>query len=456
MKKILLSFLLATSLFANAQYSWSDQSTAYPVASSYTGDISIVDANIAWSMVQRTTATNFQRVSYTIDGGTTWTTKAVTLPSTSTLGIGNISAVSATTAYISVFPPGTTSPATQGVYKTINSGTTWTKQAGAAFGASSFTDVVHFWDVNNGVAIGDPVGGKFEVYTTANAGVTWSPVLAANLPTPLAAGEYGYTGAFSVQGNAIWFGTDGGRLIRSTDKGLTWTAINTPVADFGGGTTKTTRGQFTFKDDNHGVILKENYTVTGSGATEVITYASVNLYSTVDGGVTWNEITPVSGVFHSDIAYAGTGLLISCGSSTGDFGSSYSTDDGVTWSLIDGQSHTCLEFNSDAIGYSGGFATSATVGGIHKFQNALGNQSFSNGKSISVTPNPTNGLLHLSANSLINEVVVFDLLGKQVYSSKYSALNEVNLDLSSVQNGAYLLKATSDNGITETMKIIKN
>lgn len=451
MKKLLLSLLLASSFFANAQYSWLEQSTAYPVASSYTGDISVVDANVAWSMVQRTTATNFQRVSYTLDGGTTWTTKAVTLPSTSTLGIGNISAVNATTAYISVFPPGTTSPSTQGIYKTINSGTTWIKQTTAAFGASSFTDFVYFWDVNNGVAVGDPVGGKFEVYTTANAGATWTVVPAANLPAPLAVGEFGYTGAFTVQGNTIWFGTDGGRLIRSTDKGLTWTAINTPVADFGGGTTNTTRGQFTFKDDNNGIIVKGNY----DPATTPPTFIGLNLYKTIDGGTNWTELTTVAGLIYGDIAYADSGLLISAGSSTGNFGSSFSTDDGASWTNIDSASHTCLDFKSNSIGYSGGFATSATVGGVYKFQNALGNQSFNNGKAVSITPNPTSGLLHISSNNLINEVVVFDLLGKQVFSSKYSALNEANLDLSTLQNGAYLLKAISQNGTTETMKFIK-
>jgi hypothetical protein len=48
------------------------------------------------------------------------------------------------------------------------------------------------------------------------------------------------------------------------------------------------------------------------------------------------------------------------------------------------------------------------------------------------------------------------LLGRQVYSSKFSASNKVDLDLKSLQSGTYLLKTTSDSGKMETMKIMKN
>jgi hypothetical protein len=48
------------------------------------------------------------------------------------------------------------------------------------------------------------------------------------------------------------------------------------------------------------------------------------------------------------------------------------------------------------------------------------------------------------------------LLGRQVYNPKFSALNNVTLNILSLQTGAYILKVTSDSGETETMKIMKN
>jgi hypothetical protein len=102
--------------------------------------------------------------------------------------------------------------------------------------------------------------------------------------------------------------------------------------------------------------------------------------------------------------------------------------------------------------------TSATVGGISKFTGIpLKNPSFDLKNQISAYPNPTNGLLHLnSENSLIKETSIIDLLGRQVFSSKFLPLNKVDLDLKSLQSGTYLLKVTSDSGQTETIKIMKN
>lgn len=454
MKKLLLSILLtASSVALNAQ-TWTEQSTAFPVAGTYTGDLSMVNANTVWAMAQRTSTTNHQRVSITTNGGTSWSTVAVGLPSTTTLGIGNISAVSATTAYISVFPV-SGSPSTQGVYVTTNSGATWTKQTTAAFGASSFTNMVHFWDANNGVAMGDPVGAKFEIYTTINGGTTWTAVPAANIPASLAGGEYGYTGKFTVKGNTIWFGTDRGRLFRSTDKGLNWTAISTPVADFGGGTTTTTTGEFAFKDDNTGIIERGNYT----GAPPV--YTSLTLFKTTDGGATWNDITPAmtpaTMVYYGDISYAGS-MLVSAGSSTGNFGSSFSNNDGTSWTTIDGASHTCLEFLSSTVGFSGGFTTSATVGGAYKFNPSLSVADFNNTSEFTAYPNPTTGIVKLSSSiNTVSDVAVYNLLGKQVYTKAFSALNnEVEVDLSSLNTGVYFLKATSNNGGVQTIKIVKD
>ena len=462
MKKLLLILIMACFATANAQYEWLEQSTGYPTAGTYTGDISIVDQNVVWSMVQRTSTTNHQRISLTTDGGTTWISKGVTLPSTTGLGIGNISAVNATTAYISVFPT-TAALATQGVYKTSNGGNTWTKASGAAFGINSFANLVHFFDTANGVAMGDPVNGKFEVYRTSNAGISWTAVTAANLPTPLInqtpapdTPEYGYTGKYYAKGNTIWIGTGNGRLLKSTDKGATWTAITTPVADFGGGINPINTGEFAFRDDNNGIILRSNYSLSAD-VPPVATYQDFTLFRTTDGGTTWTDITDVNQVvFHSGVSYAG-GVLYSNGSNTDNFGTSFSNDDGTTWTELSTGSHTCLKFQSESIGFSGGFASSATAGGIFKLVPATASTNTFASDKFTVSPNPVTDVLRINNTSNINftAVQVTDINGRVVKSLNVNNITSSQINVSDLNAGIYFLNITSDAG-KAVKKFIKN
>lgn len=446
MKKLLLFSSLLANTFLFSQ-TWSEQFTSYPVSGTYTGDVSIIDANNVWAMAQRTTTTNHQRYSRTSDGGATWTSGLINVGNTTGLGIGNVTAVDNLTAFVSVFPT-TSGLATQGVYKTTDGGTTWTRQTTAGFVAGSFVNFVHFWDTNNGVCGGDKLGGYFEIYTTTNGGTNWTRTPSANIATSTS--NYGYTGKYKVTGNTIWFGTDSGELMKSTDKGLNWTKITTPVADFGGGTVTTTRAEFTFKDDNNGIIVKENY----STATTPV-YLSLNVYKTVDGGVNWTEITPISGIFHGAIAYAGTSMLVSAGSSTGNFGTSYSLNDGTTWTPIDALSHTTLTFKSNTVGFGGGFGTT-TTGGAFKFTNNLSTTNFKN-NFFSVYPNPGNEIVNIesSESNSLKEISLIDLNGRTIKNYKFSNLTQTKLDVSDVNSGIYLLNIVSDNG-TSVEKFIKN
>lgn len=447
MKKLLLFlslFLLAFT--SNAQVSWTTQNTNFPVDGSYTGDIAVVDANIAWALVQRTSTTNHQTFSKTSNGGTTWTTGSIGVGNTTGLGIGNITAVDANTAWVSVFPT-TTALATQGVYKTTNGGTTWSKQTTAAFTSASFVNFVYFWDANNGVCMGDKRGGYFEIYTTTNGGTNWTRTPSINIAA--SATDYGYTGKYYVSGNTIWFGTDGGELMRSTDKGLNWTKFDTPISDFGGGTDTTSVAEFAFSDNNNGFILKETFDGLPSP-----TFLELELHRTTDGGATWTPVTPGTGIFHGALAFAGPGMLVTGGSSDGNFGSSYSLNNGVTWTAIDGLSHTMLALKSDTVGWGGGFATTG-VGGAFKFNNTLSTQSFENAAKFKVFPNPASSTVTIAAeNADSYNLSVTDVTGKIVMTKSLNGI-ENTLDISSLSTGAYFFELSSDN-TKDVIKILKN
>lgn len=424
----------------NAQF-WSEKATGFTAANRTLSSISIVNTSVIWAIALDNSAApdyTIKEFTKSTDGGETWTPGTINLgANTSGLGITSISAISDQIAWISAAPDVSDFG---GVWKTTDGGLTWTKQTTALFNnpTDSYTSFVHFWDASNGVTGGDTENGTFEIYTTSNGGNNWNRVIGANIPSSLV-GEMGYVGVTSVVGNIFWFGTSAGRIFKSIDKGLSWTVTQTPSTDFNLGLDR-----FTFSDANNGLFMDHNNTTT--------------LYKTTDGGNNWTSIT-TPGFYKTNIAYIpGTSTVIA-GAAANPFGSSYSTDNGSTWTTIDsGVFHGTLAFLNDSFGFSAGINTNATTGGISKFAGLpLKTPSFEADKQIVAYPNPTNGILKINSNnSLTKEVSVYDLLGKEVFNSKFSPLNNVNLDLNSLQAGNYILKTTSDSGKTETTKILKN
>lgn len=435
MKK-LLYVLLMVPFMSNAQF-WTEKATTFATASRGVNCISIVDANNVWVKVVDGSATASQTVkefAKSTDGGNTWTSGSIGLGiGTGGLGIGNISAISATTAWVSAFPA---TGNLGGIWKTTNGGTSWTKQTTASFntGTDSFTNLVHFFDANNGVCQGDPASGYFEIYTTTDGGTTWTRVPSANIPLPLAGGEYGYTNNFEVVGSTIWFGTSSGRLYKSSDMGLNWTVAQTPSTDFGGATGG---GNYTFKDVNNGLLLLDDG----------------NLYKTVDGGATWTPQAFTGPVFTNDITYVPGTSQVVC---TGGTGSAYSLDNGLTWTSIDNLQHLQVEFLNSTVGFTGGFNASATVGGISKYTGTvLPRQTFET-EGFAVYPNPINDTFSIQNgnNITVTGLTISDINGRTVKNINVNAI-ENQINISDLNSGVYFLNITSEKG-SATKKIIKN
>lgn len=74
--------------------------------------------------------------------------------------------------------------------------------------------------------------------------------------------------------------------------------------------------------------------------------------------------------------------------------------------------------------------------------------------NFNVSPNPTNNNWNLEANTLVESIEVFDLLGKNVISLTPNSQN-VAIDASSLNTGIYLARITA-NGSTRSLKLIKN
>lgn len=436
--------MVAMVATTNAQIFWTEMPTGFTAVSRGVNQISYADADNVWITVYDgvTTANVIREYAVSTNNGTSWTPGVINLGST-TLGIGCIAGVSATTAYVAAYP---NTGGIGGVWKTTNSGTTWTKQSSAPFSAAaSFADVVYFWDADTGVVLGDPDSPTtFEVYTTTNGGTNWVRVAAANIPVPLD-GEYFYTRGFAANGNSIWLGTNKGRLFRSFDKGLTWTVSDNSslIADFA-------TANYAFQDNNNGLMIDDAW----------------NFYRTSDSGATWTSEVPTG--FRNGAMCHVPGTVNTYVTLGNDLdldlrGSSYTVDGGLTWTDINtlgddtnNDNGTDVSFFDINHGLAAGFNASATVGGIFQYVTdgpLLATKSFSKNNLFSAYI--SNGSLNVIGKNITN-VTVYDVLGKQVIASNFASTTNATLTTTNFNTGVYLVKVTDNAGNTSTIKVMNN
>ncbi|KEZ92500.1 T9SS type A sorting domain-containing protein [Nonlabens ulvanivorans] len=430
----LLLFLFLTSFYSQAQF-WTERSSGFPITSTGLSKIHIVDDNVAWATGYDglNPNNNIQRFSTTSDGGMTWSASTVDIGN-SALGISNISGVSATTAYIAVHPRA--SGQIGGVWQTTDTGATWTRQTGAAFNStSSFANAVHFFNTTDGVAIGDPAGGYWEIYTTTNGGTSYARVPSSNIPAPLT-NEVGYLAQYTHLGNNIWFTTSAGRVYHSANMGNNWSVFNTPLSDFGG---TNLSGDITFSTPNKGMI-QDN---------------SGNLFITQDAGTTWNPVN-ISGTgfpYGGAIAYIpNSSRVVSTGGDTALAGTAYSTDDGITWTNVSTDQHVDVAFLDEDTGYSGGFSTISTQDGVYVYTDSVlstYDQLATDG--FSIYPNPSSEFINILSTQPIEKVEIYDINSRLLM--EYSNISLI--DVTDLQSGIYFIKVNA-NTTSTTQQLIKN
>jgi photosystem II stability/assembly factor-like uncharacterized protein len=442
MKKLLLCLFFIGSM--QAQDFWTEV-TPFENANYFASQISIVNDNVVW--VQGSDPWNptaIQKWSRSTDAGNTWVSGNIDLGNL-VIKASCLHAISATTAYVSAYSA--TPGVLGGVWVTTDSGATWTKQDTALFnGENSFANAIHFWDSNNGIVIGDPENGYFEVYTTSDAGITWTRVPEANFPE-LDEGEYGYSYNYENRGNSLWFGTNKGNMYISHDRGQNWEKSQTPITDFGSANSS---ASFAFKNDNEGIILSREF----------------EFYRTTDGGQSWTQEWP-SGQFRNRqiVCIPQTMNTYFNWGEDIDFnetGSAYSTDGCASWINLDIVQHLDIQtakFLSGSTGYCiarehGSIANPLNFYRLTDPLNRLGTTPLATTSAFNAVPNPTTGLVKLSGKA-INSVVVCDVSGKVVLQNQYHSLDNVVLDISALQSGIYFARISNSSGAVENTKIIK-
>ena len=329
---------LLCCLSAGAQAQWRAQ--AVKTDADFRG-VCAASAKVAWASGTKGT---FCR---TTDGGQTWAVG--TVPGAEALDFRDVEAFGDNTAYLLSAGPGDASR----IYQTIDGGKTWKLQF-KNDEPKAFFNALAFWDETHGIALSDPVGGKFLLIATEDGGKTWTPLPEKSRPDALPK-----EGCFAASGtclvargeNEVWFcagGAKAARVLRSADRGKTWSAAETPLT---AGVESAGAFSLAFRDRDHGVIVGGDYRKPDE--------AGASIATSKDGGKTWTLVEK-SMPFRSAVVWA-KGRWIVVGTS----GSEVSIDDGTTWKPLDREKYNAVSFTPAGDGWAVG-----PKGRIAKFRTA--------------------------------------------------------------------------------------
>jgi photosystem II stability/assembly factor-like uncharacterized protein len=361
----------------------------------------------------------------TTDGGITWSTLSSGTPSD----------------LISVFFPDVNTGYAVGengaVIKTTDGGITWTTLSS---GTNASLNSVFFTDNNTGYAVGDIEHFRAIILKTTDGGGTWA---SDTILTRTLLSVY-----FIDKNTGYSVGWD---ISKTVDGGATW---NTIIV-----TENIVLNSVFFPDYNVG------YAVGGwRGQGTII--------KTIDAGETWVTLlsgisAPLYSVFFTDIntGYAVGGnrnSLLRGGLLIGDCGSKQiilkTIDGGNKWTKLKCVTNEQLNsiFLTDAntgyaVGENGTILKTTNGGG---FPTVVENGSLE--LTISIYPNPATNKVSIETKSNLQEetiVCIFNMNGAILQQDKFQSQNLVEMDVSTLAKGIYLLKIQTKAGV-ETKKLV--
>jgi hypothetical protein len=171
--------------------------------------VSNIDATIAWSCGDSGT------VIRTTDGGYNWENESIIgIPTDVTLvnifGIDINHALTAGYSGTNTF-----------VYYTNSGGIIWEQVFTQSNG---FIDGIWMVSPQQGLMVGDPVGGRWSLWKTTNGGMNWD---STDLYLPQSGSEAGWNNSLWADSNQIWFGTNNNRIYYSSNYGSNWEVQST-------------------------------------------------------------------------------------------------------------------------------------------------------------------------------------------------------------------------------------
>src|SRR5690606_28914241 len=235
----------------------------------------------------------------------------------------------------------------------------------------------------------------------------------------------------------------GARMYTSTDGGATWSETSTGLESL---------------NFNSDLIVKLDQ--NPFNAQELIIATSGGIFKSIDFGANWTLATPY---FAHNIAFSTeiNGHIVGAlhNSQISEFGLYSSTDGGATWEFI--SNDEILEFKSNHVFTSTAFrfhedSADVYIGsydlGLVKYVLNLETMAVSEPEFISqnqtqIYPNPAKNEIHLTSKSAIEKVEIFAMTGQKLITSETETIK-----ISELNKGIYIVKIQLENGKTETHK----
>ena len=195
--KLTLYFIFFSIAFTsgiNSQISWSEQTSGLTTQLT---SVSVIDDFNAWACGYA------GRVLRTTNGGLNWVS-VNSAPIPGTLDLHCIYGLDANTALVGG------SGSSSFLFRTSNGGANWVQVFTETGG---FINSVQMGNPFAGFMMGDPVGGRWSLWGTTNAGLTWD---SSSFYLPQNGSEAGWNNSFYFEINSgVWFGTNNTRVYKS-------------------------------------------------------------------------------------------------------------------------------------------------------------------------------------------------------------------------------------------------
>jgi photosystem II stability/assembly factor-like uncharacterized protein len=298
-----------------------------------------VDRRTAW-VTGGSASGGSGRVFRTTDAGRTW--QDVSPPGTTGLLLRDVEARSGTEAVVLAIGPGEASR----IYRTTDGGATWAT-AFVNDDPDAFYDCLAFYPGGRkGLAMSDPVDGKFRILATRDAGRSWQVLPDEGMP-PAVETEAGFAASgdcLVTAGSTAYFGSGGAvsRVFRSDDLGLTWTATDSTIPP------GEAAGVFAlaFRTPNEGVAVGGDFAEPTDG---------VDAVATTRDGRTWTNAGDLAHLAE-DAAYLPVRHhpLLVTGESGDVMGTSISLDGGRSWRQVSETGYHTLDCTDDGSCWAAG------------------------------------------------------------------------------------------------------
>ncbi|WP_231626365.1 WD40/YVTN/BNR-like repeat-containing protein [Streptomyces apocyni] len=230
--------------------------------------------------------------------------------------------------------------------RTEDGGTTWTESFRNTE-PRAFYDCLTFFDRRHGLAMSDPVDGRFRILSTSDGGRSWKVLPDDGMP-PALEGEAGFAASgqclVSSGPRDVWLTTGGGshaRVLHSGDRGLTWTATKAPIP-----AGEPARGVFAaaFQGRTHGIVVGGDYR-TGHASPRAAARSA-------NGGRTWTPSATPPPAYRSGVTWLPHSR--SAALAVGPTGTDLTTDGGRTWRTVDTGSYDTVTCTRDRACWASG------------------------------------------------------------------------------------------------------